>query len=331
MKDYRISNRFFAVKKIASYICSLACMISCTTTEYNSVKVEPVKIVKSISDSVYLSSQVSSLSYANGRYYLSDYYRGIISFDESFNEYAVHEMNIHTAQECQCSMFSINEKGEICMYDSKNHNFVFERNNSEYGIIDSDNIEITQSSRFIFTGDTIICPITKSKMTAAVFSPETLLFTCFPTISDLDDIRMPFHSERLLVRTDEYYFCIGKGLPVIQMFSSSRQQVYSYDLNNIEEISQIFKQEVSNKANSYFVVVKDACAFKDSLFLLIASKKEGKYKCNRILKFIIKEQMIEFDGIYELKGKVYSCICVNGNNQLVAITSKSSCIEIYDL
>ena len=312
------------------FFCCMTCIISCSSPEYNIDSVEPVKIVKAISDSIHLSSQVSNLSYVNGRYYLSDFYRGIISFDKSFSDYAAHNVNKPDELERQCCMFALNANGDICSYNPQNHNFVFERNGTEYGRIDAQNNEITLSSRFLFVADTIICPIIKNKMTAAVFTPEKFLFTCFPTAPDFDDVRMPFHSERILVRNSNYYFSIGKGLPIIQMFSSRFQQIYSYNLGNIKEVVQVVKQEASNKPNSYFVVIKDACVDDNTLFLLMATKDGGKYKCNHVLKFIIQEQMLEFEGMYELKSKIYSSICVNNNRQIVALTSKKTCIEIYE-
>lgn len=304
-------------------------MSCCTSVDV--VKVKPIKIINVISDSVYLSSQTSNFIYHNGKYYLSDYYMGIITFDDSFSNYKVSVANNYLPQYPQCYMFAVNNEGAVCLYNSANQSFLY---------IDKDNVdscdaangkyEISLPSRFAFSGDSIICPIIKNKMTGVVFNRGQYLSTCFPTIPGLDNIRLPYHSDRIIVRDKNNFYVICKGLPVLQMFSSDLKFVSSYDLNSIEQIAKTLIQEKSDKPNSYFVVVSDAYAANNMLYLLVASKDDRKYKCNNVLKFVVSDNEIKLEGFYELQGKIYSTLCVNGEGQLVVVNSKTASCEVYE-
>lgn len=325
----KVFNYFF---QMFGFCIMVMCFFtSCATSDFDSKKIEPVMVVKSISDSIFLSSQVSNLTYSNGKFYLSDFYRGVISFDETFENYEENNINRIINGDPNCYMFAIGEKGKVCLYDSKKRIFVNEENGSEYSKTEVRNCEVTQSSRFILSGDTIICPIIKDKKSAAIFNNGMLIGTCFSTIDGVDNVRMPYHSERILVRDKNHYFTIGKGIPYIQMFTSKFQHLFSYDLNNIQYVAQTAESEKSDKPNSYFVIIRDACVADNKLYILIASKNNGIYRCNNVLKFIIVDDKLELEGSYELKEKKYSTICINGSAQLVAIVSKSSCLEVYDL
>ena len=168
-------------------------------------------------------------------------------------------------------------------------------------------------------------------MTAVVFCEGKVVKTCFPTVDGLDDIRKPFHSERMILYDRNNYFVVGKGIPLVQMFSSDFKFVSSYDLRNIEMIKETVEQQKTDKPNSYFVVVRDAYAADGRIYLLISSKFGGVYRCNKVLVFKTANNKIELDNFYELDGNIYSTMCINEKGQIVTVNSKTATIEIYEL
>ncbi len=305
--------------------------VSCTKSNTEIVKIESIKTVKLFSDSIYLSSQVSNLIFFNDRYYLSDYYRGIVSFNEVFESFTKEKVTDFLTLMPQCYMFTIDENQEWCIYDSPNNCFLKIQNDSVITKIPIGHYKVTLPSRCVFNEESILCAIIKNKMTAAIIGNEKISGTCFPTINGLDDIRKPCHSDRIIVRDNKNIYTIGRGLPIVQMYSPNLKLVSSYNLDTIDEIAKTVEQEKTDKPNSYFAVVKDAYAFNGNLFLLISSKRNGKYECNKILVLQNKNNIIEFNAFYELENKIYSTFCINKQGQLVVANAKTGGLEIYEI
>lgn len=228
-------------------------------------------------------------------------------------------------------MFTVGTNGAICVYSPTENKFVREICSDICDSIKTEKYDVSLPSRFALCGDSVVCPIIKNEMTAVIFYEGKVVKTCFPTVDGLDDIRKPFHSERVVMRDGKNYFVIGKGLPLVQMYSSDFKLVSSYDLKNIEEINETVEQQKTDKPNSYFVVVRDAYVADGRIFLLIASKPGGRYRCNKVLVLKTVNDKIEFDNLYELDGKTYSVLCINEKGQTVTVNSKTAAIEIYEL
>lgn len=312
-------------------VCSLFNFSSCSKHKTKITKINPIQTVTNFSDTIYLSSQVSNITYTNGKYYLSDLYRGLVSFDNSFTTFVREKINACLPQSPRCYMFAVNGNDSVCIYDA--HSKLFLNTTRDTMIVKAEvgRHEVSFPSRFVLNGDSILCSIIKDNMTVAVIYKGKVADTCFPTIRGLDDIRKPYHSDRMIVRDNHNYYTIGKGLPIVQMFSTDLKLVSSYNLNEIEEIAKTVEQEKSDKPNSYFVVVQDACVANGKLFLLISSKNNNKYRCNNVVTLKTANNTIEFDGIYELKGDVYSTLCVNGKGQIVIVNAKTASVEVYEL
>lgn len=314
-----------------NFLLAVCGLVSCSKFSTDIVKLEPTNTINAFSDTIYLSSQVSNLTYTEGKYYLSDYYKGIVSFKESFDSFRIEKVNAFLTLMPQCYMFATRGKNNIFVYDVDNKHFLNVQDTLLSQKIEIGRYDVSSASRFVLNGDSILCPITKDKMTVAIFHNDKAPSTCFPTINSFDDVRKPYHSERILVRDEKYYYTIGKGIPILQMFSTDLKLVSSFNLNEIEEIAKTVEEEKSEKPNSYFVVVKDAYAANGKLFLLISSKSNNKYRCNNIVIFKTANNAIEFNGFYELKGEIYSTLCINGKNQLVIVNAKSASVEVYEL
>lgn len=314
-----------------NFLLAVCVFVSCSKSSTGIVKLEPTNTIKAFSDTIYLSSQVSNLTYTDGKYYLSDYYKGIVSFKESFDSFRIEQVNAFLTLMPQCYMFATSGKNDIYIYDVDNRLFLNVQDTSLSQKIESGRHEVSSASRFVLNGDSILCPITKNKMTIAIFHNGKTSGTCCPTINGVDDVRKPYHSERIIIRDEEHYYTIGKGIPIVQMFSQNLELLSSYNLKEIEEIAKTVEQEKSDKPNSYFVVVQDACVANGKLFLLISSKNNNKYRCNNVVTLKTANNTIEFDEIYELKGDVYSTLCVNGKGQIVIVNAKTASVEVYEL
>lgn len=331
MQNFKLVAKSFP-KGIVLSVSILLCLCGCTGTDTMIVKKEPLKRIGVLSDTVVLSSQVLNLTYFEKKYYLSDFYRGIISISENFDKVTTEDgINALLPMLPQCYMFSIDKYGEICIFDSKNKCFLERKRTKNYEKRQNVGYEVAIPSRFIYSGDSIICPIIENKMTGAIFRNDSCIGTCFPAIQGYDDVRKPYHSQRIILKENDKFFTIGKGLPIVQEYTSDKGLISSYDLRDLPEISRTYVQEKSDKPNSFFVIVRDAYAYKHFLYLLISSKDEGKYKCNRILKIDTSGKTMQIDGFYEMSGEIYSTLCVNGAGELVVVNSKESLIELYKI
>ena len=307
------------------------CLFSCSLHESECVKLKPIKTVRALSDTIYLSSQVSNLACSDDRYFLSDYYHGIVSFDQNFGSVEKEVVNSLLPTKPQCYMFSVGGTDDICVYNPAEKMFVCKIRSTKWDNVKTENYQLSFPSRFALCGDSIVCSIIKNKMTTAIFHEGLVIKTCCPTIDGFDDIRKPYHSERMTIYDGMYYFVIGKGLPLVQLYTSDFKMVSSFNLMEIEEIKTTVVQQKTDKPNSYFVVVQDVYAAGGKIFLLIATKPEGRFRSNKILVLKITNNILELENFYELDDKIYSTFCVNKKGQIVIVNSKSSAIEIYEI
>lgn len=314
----------------AVIIC-ICCLAACSRNDSGVEKVKPQRVINAISDTIFLSSQVSNLTCFDGKYYLSDYYRGIVSFNVAFDTLETEKVNCALPTEYQCYMFALGDNNNMYVYNPSGKTIIRVADSVIKDSVKTDEFELSLPSRFVASNDTVVCSIIKNKMTAAMFYGNMATKTSFPTVDGFDDIRKPYHSERIILKDTKNYYTIGKGIPLVQMYSSDLKQICSYSLSDVEEIARTVEEQKSDKPNSYFVVVHDAYAVNGRLYLLIASKHEGKYRCNKVLVLKTTDNSIEYEKFYELSGKVYSTLCVNGEGQVVIVNSKTAAIEIYEL
>lgn len=195
-------------------ICNLFFVVSCVDSDMECKSIQPFRTVENFNDTVILSSQVSGLTFFNGKYYLSDYHKGIFSFDKEFNSFSIENVDTGAIYLPQCFMFTVDDSGVKSVYNSKKKGF-FYRKNGKWKCTDRLEYSVPRPSRYVSEGDTIIFPIIKNKVTAAVLCDSTVVDSFAPTIKDLDYARMPYHSARMIVKNKNNLFVIGKGLPIV--------------------------------------------------------------------------------------------------------------------
>lgn len=320
---------FFCVTYLL-LICNLFFIVSCVDSDMECESIQPIRTIENFNDTVMLSSQVSGLAFVNGKYYLSDYHKGILSFDREFNSLSIENVDTGAIYLPQCFMFTVDGNGIKSVYNSKKKSFFYQKD-GKWKCTDRLEYSVPRPSRYVSEGNTINFPIIKNKMTAAVLCDSTVVDSFAPAIKDLDDARMPYHSARMIVKNKDNLFVIGKGLPVVQMYSKDYKFLSTLDLRTIDDIANTFEQEKSEDPNSYFVIISDAYASNEYLYLLVSSKKKGKFKSNVILTLRVSNGTVELSTAYKLKGNRYSTICVNDKGQLVVVNQKTAGIEVYEL
>lgn len=311
-------------------VCVVSFLMSCADKGIEYEDLKPVQKVAAVNDTVTLSSHVSNLVYREGRYYISDYHRGIVSFDESFS--AMERMDGGTLQLAmpQCYMFAVGKDGSMCVYNHDEKTFCL-YNGKNIEKISVPDYCVTYPSRFSYEGDSIIFPVVKNANTAVVMLKDSTISRFSPVVKGLDDARMPYHSDRMIVKNDIYTFVIGRGIPLVQMYSHDFKLVSSYDLRAVEDVAETVEQQKSDDPNTYFVVLRDVYCSNDKLYVLVSTKKDGKYKSNLILVLNIENDAMALSSAYVLEGNVYSTLCVNEKGQLVVVNSKTSNVEFYEI
>lgn len=179
-------------------VCVVSFLMSCADKGIEYEKLKPVQKVAAVNDTVTLSSQVSNFIYRDGRYYISDYHRGIVSFDESFS--AMERMDGGALQLAlpQCYMFAVGEDGSICVYNHEEKTFCL-HNGKNIEKISVPDYCVTYPSRFCYEGDSIIFPVIKNANTAVVMLKDSTIGHFSSVVKGLDDARMPYHSDRMIV------------------------------------------------------------------------------------------------------------------------------------
>lgn len=327
----QIYSKHISLSLIINIICLGLYCASCHNSDFKLVRVEPEKIHSSLCDTIYLSTNCANFTFHNGRYYVSDYNRGIISFDDNFNDITQVNLGSTILNSPQCYMFALHNDDTLSFYNPFTESFYYIKNDSVSKITDTRGYIVAEPTRMITRDNDIQCSILcnrKINMVVHRNGSKTLMHS---QIKSLDDPRKPYQSSRTIVKDDTHYYVIGQGVPVIQMYTHDSKPVASLDLRLVDRIKETIENERDEKANSYFTIVKDAYAFNGILYLLTTSKDAGVYQCNNIFKIVYRNRALTIKDVYELPGKLYSTFCVNNDGQVVAINSKTGALEFYDL
>lgn len=134
---------------------------------------------------------------------------------------------------------------------------------------------------------------------------------------------------RHLLETADGYIAVSDNMPQIEKYDSQKNKAEVYDFSNIPVVKKrLLKLEgMAWGAKSYGIVCEDACVHQDKLYLLLASDDDKGFAVNQIAVFSLFPR-IEYDGVLELPGRIYSTFCVS-HNQIIAFESLKNCFEVF--
>lgn len=306
---------------------------SCAIEKSTSVlSLHPQNTISQLGDSIYLSKQVSCIDTKNDTTYISDYRAGLYALDCNMKlTKKISNIGNGTGEVNRPAMIFAANNGNVILYNEGARKYSYFGNNS---FLKSDSKssrnDLSDLCRFFSIGDTIFQSIINDKFLVSTTKDGTLLNKICPLVNGLDQINNPALSERHLIKGDSTFYLIGMGLPIIQEYTFTGNEVGSFDLNSIEMLSNAYSKNKNNSPNTFYTVVKDAY-YKNGRIYLLTSQYERKYKCNTIVVLHKKDNQLQHFATYMLDKNVYRTFCVNNNNECYAICANNSSIEIYKL
>ncbi|MBR1578334.1 MAG: hypothetical protein IJ653_07095 [Bacteroidales bacterium] len=264
------------------------------------------------------------------RVIISDYQQGIIEIDQSgkiLSSYA--RPGNGPGEVLGCGHLSYSPDGKVWIFD-EGHAIM---HSYREGVPSGDErmpsgLMPSYNVRFVALNDTLYYSVTGADRLVNALWNETVVGVMCP-VSKYDDVEMPRHSERHVVRGDHSLFVVCLALPLVEEFSLSGESMSSYDLMSIPERAEIFQKEKSIVPNKFFVANKDACYREGSLYILSASTKGG-YHCDEVIVLEKDGQKMRHAHTFVLSGgRSYSTITVSEKGLLYAFNNRTASLDIY--
>ena len=283
-----------------------------------------------LSDTLYFSGNIPCLEAVDQRVIISDYQQGIIEIDQSgkiLSSYA--RPGNGPGEVLGCGHLSYSPDGKVWIFD-EGHAIM---HSYREGVPSGDErmpsgLMPSYNVRFVALNDTLYYSVTGADRLVNALWNETVVGVMCP-VSKYDDVEMPRHSERHVVRGDHSLFVVCLALPLVEEFSLSGESMSSYDLMSIPERAEIFQKEKSIVPNKFFVANKDACYREGSLYILSASTKGG-YHCDEVIVLEKDGQKMRHAHTFVLSGgRSYSTITVSEKGLLYAFNNRTASLDIY--
>jgi len=134
---------------------------------------------------------------------------------------------------------------------------------------------------------------------------------------------------RHLLEITDGYIAVSDNMPQIERYDSRKNKVEVFDFSDIPVVKKrlLLLEGKAMGVNSYGIICEDACVYQDKLYMLLASDDDNGYAMNRIAVFSLFPRM-EYDGLLELPGRIYSTFCISCN-RIIAFESMKNCFEVF--
>lgn len=304
------------MKKILYSLIATFLIYSCDSLEKD-IKIQdvvPDKTISALSDSSYFSV-LKSLVWSNERLLSSETERSQVFV---MNEDLELINTIGRAGRGPQEMSDINYfcvyKDTIIIKDPGNDRmqfFDFKGNHLGYikGVSTS---PANYLSKFVYENGMFVTTA-KNDSAIVIFNPITGDATKFGKRYDFNsEIQNRIRNDRFILKGNNTIISVSDNQPFIESYDSKGNLLNRNDYSNIhlirEELIDISKQKISER--SYAIIVADCNIYKDNIFLLINSYKDG-FCCNIVLRFIYDKDL-KLSNIYRLKDDIYVSIAFNG-------------------
>ena len=322
------------VIKIIIALLFTGCFISCVNDNIaKTVALTSYVSIPKLADSIYLSSQIPCVDYANKHIYISDYKAALYVLDDKCNLISVASQKGYGVGEVLCPTFIYaSPDAKISLFDECKRKFIY-YDDVQYRDADTEAVSSERLSslcRFFTVGDTVYHSIIGDANSVAKIVNGRVVSKQCRLVDGIDDTRRPAKSQRHLLRGEKTMFVLGKGLPILQEYTFDGKLLNNYDLFADDDLAQIYAKEDPKEQNRYNIIVRDACYKKGYIYILTSSHEDGRYRCNTM--YVLQRCDNNFIPVvkYRLKGKIYSSFCITDDNRCIAINDKNS-IEIYNL
>lgn len=261
------------MRHIFSFCCGLLCFVGFSACTVDAgMKITPLhaeNIISKLGDSIFLSKQIPCIDSRHDTIYLSDYHAGVYSLDKNLNlikkvstiglgQGEVNRLAQLFAGDDVCVLF--NEGSQRYSYFSGNS---FLKNDSK-----TVGYNLAFASRFFVKGDSIYQDIINDDFLVSVTKDGNTIKKICPIVKNVDRPDNVALSERHLVKGDNSFYVIGRGLPIIQEYSYDGKELAYFDLSSIPILANAYEKNMKLKMpNSYYVIVEDAY-FKYSTFCI---------------------------------------------------------------
>ena len=277
--------------------------------------------------------RVMCLEHSNGHLYVSDYDYGIYDFDSKFKVAKHYARKGHGHGEVLgCGFFFLQPDKSIWVVNEAGHSFEkYNEGNYVGRLLYPRGFMPTSCSRFFMVEDTVFHSVINDKEKLVYsFANDTSVSKFCDFVPDIDDPDMPIKSSRHVLKTDEGFLLIGVAYPIVQTFSMTGDALAQYDLKQIPLIEETYVANITDKPNSFFILVQD-CYYKNgSIFLLVATNGK-QYSRNTLIELRLNGNSIECKAIYKLKSNIYSTFCITDDNRCIAFNEDESVFEEYKI
>ncbi len=167
-------------------------------------------------------------------------------------------------------------------------------------------------SKFVYENGMFVTTA-KNDSAIIIYNPKTGKETKFGKRYDFNsEIQNRIRNDRFILKGNNTIFSISDNQPFIESYDFQGNLLKTCDYSSInmirKELIDISKQKLSER--SYKTIVADCNTYKDNIFLLINSYKDG-FCCNIVLRYIY-DNGFKLSNIYRLKDDIYVSIAFNG-------------------
>lgn len=305
---------------------------SCThrTARDSYEELSPLKTITAFSDSIYLSGDVSCLESIGNHIVVSDYSKGVFVIDGDGGVVETFTASGNGPGEVLgYGHLAVSTEGDIWLYDEGHRVFRSYRGGRLHSTVPSPaGSLIATGSRFFVKADSLFFPTLGQDRFVTLMKGGEVVGQMCPE-STYDDLEMPLHSERHVMKGEHSFFVVCLGLPLVEEYTFEGELLSSFDLMSIPERAWVFNENQSFKPNTYFVATRDAYYKNGFLYLLSASTKDG-YHCNQVYVLKEAETGLQYTGRYLLtNGESYSSICVSDQKYMMAFNREAAAIEVF--
>ncbi len=291
----------------------------------------PDTVLNELNDSIFISPHIKCMAVsANGDIHYTDYADGMVVLDTCYNlKSRIGTRGLGPGELIGAAHFYLGENDSIyILNEGKRAIEVFSGGNYNHTIDLPESICFTFNTRFLVHGGDIYHSVIAKEAPVFMFGGYEPIFLCSYAISD--DPTFGRHATKHVVEGDNCFFLIGCAYPVLQQYSMQGKLLQDCDLSIVPEIEKMMEayQNTLQNPGSYFTIIQDAYYTDNHLYVLIGTRKQGKYFCHDVAVLYASESELKHIATYRLSENVYDSFCVGGTKIYAHNASKSS-IDIF--
>lgn len=314
-------------------ICLINFCFSCAEKPSEEIPIHQLKVIQSFDqlDTFYLSD-VRSIDYSDGHYYISDYFESkIFKVDERNNlETFIGDVGRGPGELLEVSKFYI-DNSTLLIMDSPNQSIkIFNKNGDFVKSIVSDQFQMKGNSRFSFRNGILFLPNYSNSYLSLMYN---VLTNSVEYIGKLENVKSIDYASHILTSKDRVII-LPLASPKAYSYDMNGNLVESKDFSGIAPIEEFMRfhniYPSQPDGQSFYVMTVDATLHKEDLYILyLTLNDENKTVANSILKCEVYEDEIVAKELINLGEGDFSCFNF-GPECLVAYDQLNGKIKIFE-